>query len=115
MARHQNSASSISISEAEPARAVGNRVTFEPGARTVWHTHPLGQILVVISGTGWVQCEGKPKEEIRPGDVVRIMPNEKHWHGATATMSMSHFAMQEQLDGKMVDWMENVSDEEYLL
>jgi quercetin dioxygenase-like cupin family protein len=97
----------------EPARVVGASVTFEPGARTAWHTHPLGQTLVVISGLGWVQREGGPKEEILPGDVVWIPPGEKHWHGATATTAMNHFAIQEQLDGKAVDWMEKVSDEQY--
>ena len=89
-------------------------VTFEPGARTAWHTHPLGQRLVVTSGCGWVKCWGGAKREIRAGDVVVCPPGEKHWHGATATTGMSHIAIQEALDGKVVDWLEQVSDEEYL-
>jgi quercetin dioxygenase-like cupin family protein len=97
----------------EPARVAGACVTFEPGARTAWHTHPLGQTLVVVSGLGWVQREGGPKEEIRPGDVVWFEPNEKHWHGASATNGMSHIAIQEGLDGKVVEWMEKVSDAQY--
>jgi quercetin dioxygenase-like cupin family protein len=96
-----------------PARVQGARVTFEPGARTAWHTHPLGQTLVVTSGLGWVQRWGGQIEEIRPGDVVWFAPGEKHWHGATATTGMTHIAVQEQLDGKPVDWMEQVSDEQY--
>ncbi len=96
-----------------PARAAGTSVTFEPGARTAWHTHPLGQTLIVTAGCGWVQCEGGPIEEIHPGDVVWFPPNEKHWHGATASTAMTHIAIQEALDGKVVDWMEKVSDEEY--
>ena len=96
-----------------PSRAVGNSVTFEPGARTAWHTHPLGQILIVTAGCGHVQRWGGPVEEIRPGDVIWIAPGEKHWHGATSTTAMTHIAIQEQLDGKMVDWMEKVSDEQY--
>lgn len=97
----------------DPARAVGNSVTFEPGARTKWHTHPLGQTLIVIAGLGRAQRWGGPVEEIHPGDVVFFAPSEKHWHGATPTMSMTHIAIQEQLDGKTVDWMENVTDEQY--
>ena len=97
----------------DPARAVGNSVTFEPGARTVWHTHPLGQTLIVIAGLGRTQRWGGPIEEIRPGDVVCIAPNEKHWQGATPTTAMTHIAIQEQLDGKAVDWLEKVSDEQY--
>ncbi|MGA9153174.1 MAG: cupin domain-containing protein [Candidatus Nitrosopolaris sp.] len=97
----------------DPARAVGASVTFEPAARTAWHTHPLGQILIVTAGCGLVQCWDGPVEEIRPGDLVRIPPREKHWHGATATTAMTHIAIQEQLDGKIVDWMENVIDEQY--
>jgi quercetin dioxygenase-like cupin family protein len=97
-----------------PARGLGVSVTFEPGARTAWHTHPLGQNLIVTSGCGWVQSEGSPKQEIRPGDVVWIQPGEKHWHGATATTAMTHIAILEHLDGKNVDWMEKVSDEHYL-
>lgn len=96
-----------------PARAAGACVTFEPGARTAWHTHPLGQTLIVTSGCGWAQHEGGPVEEIRPGDVVWFPPGEKHWHGATATTAMTHIAIQEALDGKVVDWMEKVSDEQY--
>jgi quercetin dioxygenase-like cupin family protein len=96
-----------------PARTAGASVTFEPGARTVWHTHPLGQTLIVIAGCGRTQREGGPVEEIRPGDVVSIAPNEKHWHGAAPTTAVTHIAIQEALDGKAVDWMEKVSDEEY--
>jgi quercetin dioxygenase-like cupin family protein len=95
------------------ARAAGASVTFEPGARTAWHTHPLGQILIITAGCGWVQREGGPVEEAHPGDVVWIAPGEKHWHGATPTTAMTHIAIQEQLDGKMVDWLEHVSDEQY--
>ena len=98
---------------ADPARAAGALVTFEPGARTAWHTHPLGQTLLVVSGFGWAQREGGPVEEIRPGDVVWFPPGEKHWHGAAPATGMSHIAVQERLDGKAVDWMEKVSDEQY--
>jgi len=97
----------------EPSRVSGALVTFEPGARTAWHTHPLGQTLVVTAGTGWVQHWGGPVQVIRPGDVVRIPPGQKHWHGATATTGMTHIAIQEQRDGKTVEWMEKVSDEQY--
>jgi quercetin dioxygenase-like cupin family protein len=97
----------------DPARAAGASVTLEPGARTAWHTHPLGQTLIVTSGCGWAQREGGSVEEIRPGDVVWFAPGEKHWHGAAATTAMSHIAIQEQLDGKAVDWMEHVTDEQY--
>jgi quercetin dioxygenase-like cupin family protein len=97
----------------EPARVRGASVTFEPGARTAWHTHPLGQTLIVTAGLGWAQCEGGPIEEIRPGDVVWFAPTEKHWHGATPTTAMTHTAIQEALDGKVVDWMEHVTDEQY--
>jgi quercetin dioxygenase-like cupin family protein len=97
----------------DPARARGASVTFEPGARSAWHTHPLGQTLIVTSGWGWVQSEGGPKMEIRPGDVVWCPPKEKHWHGATPTTAMTHIAIQEQLDGRVVEWLENVSDEQY--
>jgi quercetin dioxygenase-like cupin family protein len=97
----------------EPARAVGASVTFEPGARTAWHTHPLGQTLIVTAGCGHAQRWGGPIEEIRPGDVVWFPPGEKHWHGATPTTAMTHIAIQEQLDGKVVEWMEWVSDEQY--
>ena len=96
-----------------PSRTGGASVTFEPGARTVWHKHPLGQTLIVTAGCGRVQCWGGPMEEIRPGDVISFAPGEKHWHGATATTAMTHIAIQEQLDGKAVDWMEKVSDEQY--
>jgi quercetin dioxygenase-like cupin family protein len=97
----------------EPSRVSGAFVTFEPGARTAWHVHPLGQHLVVTAGSGWVQQWGGPIEVIRPGDVVRIPPGQKHWHGATATTGMTHIAIQEQRDGKTVDWMEKVGDEQY--
>jgi quercetin dioxygenase-like cupin family protein len=88
-------------------------VTFEPGARTAWHTHPLGQTLIVTAGFGLAQHEGGPVEELRPGDVVWFQPNEKHWHGASPTTAMTHIAIQESLDGKVVDWMEQVTDEQY--
>jgi len=96
-----------------PARAVGASVTFERGARTAWHIHPLGQILIVTAGCGWARREGGPIEEIHPGDVIWFLPGEKHWHGATPTTAMTHIAIQEQLDGKLVEWMEKVSDEDY--
>lgn len=96
-----------------PARVGGAAVTFEPGARTAWHTHPLGQTLIITSGAGWVQRESGPVEEIRPGDVVWFPPGERHWHGATATTAMTHIAIQESLDGTAVEWMEHVSDEQY--
>ena len=96
-----------------PARVAGVSVTFEPEARTAWHTHPLGQTLIVTSGVGRVQSWGGPIEEIRPGDVVWIPPGEKHWHGASPTTAMTHIAVHEQLDGKAVDWLEHVSDEQY--
>jgi quercetin dioxygenase-like cupin family protein len=97
----------------DPARAGGSSVTFEPGARTAWHSHPLGQTLIVTAGCGRVQRWGGPIEEIRPGDVVSIGPGEKHWHGASPTTAMTHIAIAEQLDGKGADWMEKVSDEQY--
>jgi quercetin dioxygenase-like cupin family protein len=97
----------------EPARVGCALVTFEPGARSAWHWHPLGQTLVVTQGCGWVQSEGGPKVEIRAGDVVWCPPKERHWHGATPTTGMSHIAIQEALDGKAVEWQEKVSDEEY--
>lgn len=97
----------------EPARARGAHVTFEPGARTAWHTHPLGQTLIVTSGLGWVQRDGGPVEEIRPGDVVWFEPGEKHWHGATSDTGMSHIAIQEALNGSPVTWLEKVSDQQY--
>lgn len=97
-----------------PARIGGATVTFEPGARTAWHTHPLGQTLIVISGLGWVQREGGPIEEIRPGDIVWISPGEKHWHGATSITAMAHIAVAEKLEGSAVDWMEKVTDDQYL-
>ena len=96
-----------------PARAQGTNVTFEPSSRTAWHTHPLGQTIIVTSGCGRVQCAGGPMEEIRPGDVVWLPPNEKHWHGAAPNTAMTHIAIQEALDGKVVDWMEKVTDEQY--
>jgi quercetin dioxygenase-like cupin family protein len=96
-----------------PARAIGASVSFEPGAHTAWHTHPLGQTLIVTSGLGWAQCWGEPVEEICPGDVVWFSPGEKHWHGATPTTAMTHIAIQEALNGQVVDWMEHVSDEQY--
>jgi len=96
-----------------PAQVGGAIVTFEPGARTAWHTHPLGQTLIITSGCGWAQREGGQIEEIRPGDVVWFSPGEKHWHGATPTTAMTHVAIAEGLDGKVVDWMEKVSDEQY--
>ncbi|HEY6447316.1 MAG TPA: cupin domain-containing protein [Acidobacteriaceae bacterium] len=98
---------------ADPARAQGASVTFEPGARTAWHTHPLGQTLIVTAGCGWAQRAGGAVEEIRAGDVVGFAPGEKHWHGATATTGMTHIAIQERLDGKAVEWMEQVSEGEY--
>lgn len=97
----------------DPARAGGALVTFEPGARTAWHTHPLGQTLIVTSGCGWVQLQGGLIEEIRPGDVIWFAPGEKHWHGATPTTAMSHIAIAETLNGSPVDWMEKVTDEQY--
>lgn len=97
----------------EPGRVGGAYVTFEPGARTNWHTHPLGQILLVTAGLGWVRREGGPVEEVRPGDVVWFAPGEKHWHGASPTTAMTHIAIVESLDGKNSDWLEKVSDEQY--
>ena len=96
-----------------PARVSGSSVTFEPGARTAWHTHPLGQILIVTDGTGWIQQWKGPVEEIHKGDVIWIPPGVKHWHGATPTTAMTHIAIQEQLNGKAVEWMEKVTDEQY--
>ena len=96
-----------------PARAAGNAVTIEPGARTAWHTHPLGQSLIVTFGSGLAQREGGPVEEIRPGDVVWFEPGEKHWHCASPETAMQHIAINEALDGKAVDWLEKVSDEQY--
>ncbi len=98
----------------DPARAVGASVTFEPGARTAWHTHPLGQTLIVTAGCGRAQRWGGPMEVIRPGDVIWFSPGEKHWHGATPTTAMTHLAIQEKLGGKTVDWLEPVSDADYL-
>ena len=97
----------------DPARTSGAAVTFEPGARTAWHTHPLGQTLIVTFGCGLIQREGGPIEEIRPGDVVWFAPGEKHWHGATPTTAMTHIAIQERLDGSAVTWMEKVDDAQY--
>jgi quercetin dioxygenase-like cupin family protein len=96
-----------------PARMQGASVTFEPGARTAWHKHPLGQILIVTAGCGWTQCEGEPVAEIRAGDVIWCPANHRHWHGATPTTAMTHIAIQEALDGKVVEWMEKVSDAQY--
>lgn len=96
-----------------PARVACASVTFEPGARTAWHTHPLGQTLLITAGCGWAQREGGPIEEIHPGDVVWFAPGEKHWHGATQKTAVTHIAIQEALDGKAVDWLEKVSDEQY--
>ena len=96
----------------DPARASGGSVTFEPGARSAWHTH-LGQTLIVTAGLGWTQCWGGPVEEIRPGDVICCPPGVKHWHGASPTTAVTHIAIQEALNGKVVDWMEKVSDEQY--
>jgi len=98
---------------AEPSRVAGASVTFEPGARTAWHTHPLGQTLIVTSGCGWAQREGGPVEEIRSGDVVWFAPGVKHWHGATATTAMTHIAIQEKLNGSPVTWLEKVTDGQY--
>jgi len=98
----------------EPSRVSCASVTFEPGARTNWHTHPLGQTLLVTAGCGWTQCEGELIVEIRAGDVVWCPPGHKHWHGATSTTAMTHIAIQEALDGKAVDWLERVTDEQYL-
>jgi quercetin dioxygenase-like cupin family protein len=98
----------------DPARAAANSVTFEPGARTAWHTHPLGQTLIVTAGCGLAQTWGCPIEEIRPGDIIWFPPGEKHWHGAGHTTSMTHIAVQEHLNGKPVDWLEKVSDQQYL-
>jgi quercetin dioxygenase-like cupin family protein len=98
-----------------PARVLAVSVTFEPGARTAWHTHPLGQSLIVTSGTGWTQCWGEPVQEIHSGDVIWCPPGKKHWHGATPGTAMTHLAIVEALDGKTVDWMEQVSDEQYRL
>jgi quercetin dioxygenase-like cupin family protein len=101
------------FSPPEPSQVMGALVTFEPGARTVWHTHPLGQTLFVTAGCGWAQSDGAPIEEIRPGDVVWFPPGEKHWHGASPTTGMSHLAIQEKLNGSPVTWLEQVTDEQY--
>lgn len=101
------------FSKQESTRAAGAMVTFEPGARTAWHTHPAGQTLIISSGLGWVQREGGPIEEVGPGDVVWFTPNEKHWHGAAPGKAMSHIAIQEEVNGQVVTWMEKVSDEQY--
>lgn len=101
------------INAPDPARVAGASVTFEPGARTAWHTHPLGQTLIVTAGFGWAQREGGAIEEIRPGDVVWFEPGEKHWHGATPSTAMTHIAVQEKLNGSPVDWLEHVTDEQY--
>jgi quercetin dioxygenase-like cupin family protein len=96
-----------------PARAAAASVTFEPGARTAWHTHPLGQTIIITAGVGWAQLQGEPIEEIRPGDIVWFPPGVKHWHGATPTTAMTHIAIQESFEGKVVDWLEKVSDDQY--
>jgi quercetin dioxygenase-like cupin family protein len=96
-----------------PSRASGGSVTFEPGARSAWHTHPLGQVLIVTAGMGFTQCWGEPPVLIRPGDVISCPPDKKHWHGASPTAAMTHIAIQEALDGTVVHWMEKVSDEDY--
>jgi quercetin dioxygenase-like cupin family protein len=101
------------FSAPDPALVDGAHVTFEPGARTAWHTHPLGQTLIVTSGSGWVQREGGPVEDIHPGDVVWFSPGEKHWHGATPTTALTHLAIHERQNGKAADWMEHVTDEQY--
>ena len=98
----------------EPSRVTAGLVTFEPGARSAWHTHPLGQTLIVTQGVGWTQCEGGPKAEIRAGDVIWCPCQRRHWHGATPTTAMTHVAIAEALDGKSVEWMEPVTDEQYL-
>ncbi len=98
----------------DPALVQGALVTFEPGARTAWHTHPLGQTLIVTAGLGWAQREGSPVEEIRPGDIVWFPPNEKHWHGAAPSTAMTHIAIQERLNGEVVTWLEHVTDQQYL-
>jgi len=103
----------VLITAPDPALVSGANVTFEPGARTAWHTHPLGQTLIVSAGCGWVQREGGAIEEIHPGDVVWISPHEKHWHGATPTTGMTHVAIQEKKDGKVVDWLEHVTEAQY--
>lgn len=102
------------IDATEPSHLTGGWVTFAPGAHSNWHRHPLGQTLIVTAGIGWVQCEDGPVEEIRAGDVVWCPPNQKHWHGATTTTTMSHIAIQEQLDGRNIEWLERVTDEQYL-
>lgn len=104
----------IQLQPREPSRVTSALVTFEPGARTNWHTHPLGQLLIVTSGTGWTQCEGEARVEINAGDTIWCPPNHKHWHGATSETGMSHIAVQEMLDGKNVEWLEPVTDEQYL-
>jgi len=101
------------ITAPDPARVAGASVTFEPGARTAWHSHPLGQTLIVTAGCGRVQRKGGAIEEIRPGDVIWFAPGEKHWHGASPTTAMTHIAIQERLDGSAVNWLEHVTDEEY--
>ena len=103
------------FSRPEPARLAGALVSFEPGARTAWHSHPLGQTLIVVAGVGWTRCDGEARQEIRAGDIIWCPPGHRHWHGATMTSPMSHIALQEALDGKVVTWMEKVSDEEYLV
>src|SRR5437868_13131598 len=96
-----------------PSRVSGGSVTFEPGARSAWHTHPLGQVLIVTAGTGWIQSWGGPIQEMRQGDIIRIPPGVKHWHGASSTSSVTHSAIQEEIDGRNVDWLEKVTEEQY--
>ncbi len=110
---HRHRPHRSALTAPEPARVAGAQVTFEPGARTAWHTHPLGQTLIVTSGCGRAQRWGDPIQQIRPGDVVWFAPGEKHWHGAAPTTAMTHIAMQERLDGKSVEWLEHVTDEQY--
>ena len=110
---HRRGPDRPAVEAPDPGRVAGASVAFEPAARTAWHTHPLGQTLIVTAGCGWAQRWGGPIEEIRPGDVVWFPPGEKHWHGATPTTAMTHVAIQEKLDGKVVEWMEQVSDEQY--
>jgi quercetin dioxygenase-like cupin family protein len=98
----------------DASRVIGGSVTFQPGARTAWHTHPLGQILIVTEGAGWIQQWNGPVQDIRKGDVIWIPPNTKHWHGATASTSMTHIAIQEEQNGKVIEWLEKVTDDQYL-
>ena len=101
------------FARSDPSRVAGALVSFSPGARSAWHTHPLGQTLIVTAGVGWHQCEGEPRQEIRAGDIIWCAPGRRHWHGATPDSAMSHIAIQEALDGKVVTWMEQVSEDDY--